>query len=522
MNMLAISLFVNKYYDLVFLFFLIILVAFSLFFVKKVVPGKLFKGALSFIKSKKGILLLLTLILLSGFVIRLYKINNPVADWHSFRQADTASVTRMYVERGVDLLYPRYHDISTTQSGLFNPEGYRFVELPIFNVIHTAFYNAFPNFTLEVWGRLVSIFSAVVTAYLLFLIGRKYLGDIGGILASVFYLFIPFNIYFTRVILPEPMAAMFSVWALWTFIKFVDKEKIGYLALTILTFSVALLIKPYTVFYGVALLYLVINKWGIKGIFKRELIVAGVLSAAPLLFWRLWITQYPEGIPFYKWTFNGDGIRFRPAFWFWIFGERLGKLILGIWGIFPFALGLLSFKKNKALIYYLGLGMLIYMSVVATANVRHDYYQTLIIPAIALMLARGTLVLWNLSGFNKAFVRIITTFSLIVAFAVGMFQIKEFYKVNRPEIMIAGSAVNKIVPKDSLIIAPYNGDTAFLYQTKRRGWPVVDRPINELIERGAEYFVSVDLNHPQTIEYMEDYKVIEKTADYVIIQLGEK
>ena len=96
---------------------------------------------------------LLAIILILGFLVRLYKINNPIADWHSFRQADTASVTRVYVEEGINFLYPRYHDFSATQSRLYNPNGYRFVELPIFNVIHASLVNIFPQFSLEVWGR---------------------------------------------------------------------------------------------------------------------------------------------------------------------------------------------------------------------------------------------------------------------------------------------------------------------------------------------------------------------------------
>ena len=56
--------------------------------------------------------LILSLILVIAFFLRLYKINNPLADWHSFRQADTAAVTRYYVENGIDLLNPRYHDVS--------------------------------------------------------------------------------------------------------------------------------------------------------------------------------------------------------------------------------------------------------------------------------------------------------------------------------------------------------------------------------------------------------------------------
>ncbi len=51
---------------------------------------------------------LLGFILIVGLVVRLYRINEPLADWHSWRQADTAAVTREYVKNGIDLLRPRY------------------------------------------------------------------------------------------------------------------------------------------------------------------------------------------------------------------------------------------------------------------------------------------------------------------------------------------------------------------------------------------------------------------------------
>ena len=56
--------------------------------------------------------IILSIILLFGLAVRLYKINNPVADWHSWRQADTASVSRNFVKSGINLLYPTYDDIS--------------------------------------------------------------------------------------------------------------------------------------------------------------------------------------------------------------------------------------------------------------------------------------------------------------------------------------------------------------------------------------------------------------------------
>src|SRR3989344_6214454 len=101
--------------------------------------------------------LILLIIVLLAFAARLYKIDNPIADWHSWRQADTASVSRIYLDEGIDLLRPKYHDISSIQTGYQNPEGYRMVEFPIFNLIHVLLFKTFGRFSFEVWGRLTAV-----------------------------------------------------------------------------------------------------------------------------------------------------------------------------------------------------------------------------------------------------------------------------------------------------------------------------------------------------------------------------
>jgi hypothetical protein len=265
-----------------------------------------------------------------------------------------------------------------------------------------------------------------------------------------------------------------------------------------------------------------IKKYGFKGaLLNKKLIISCLIVIMPFILWRSWMRQFPEGIPFWKWTFNGDGIRFRPSFWRWIFGERLTKLILGYWGLIPFVFGILGYKKGKHFIHFFLLGSFVYVSIIATANVRHDYYQTIIIPSVALTFAQGVYYMWTMKE-RAILVRSILIFSVLIMLVSSASEIKEFYKINHPEIIEAGQAVQRIIPKDALIIAPYNGDTAFLYQTQRRGWPVVDRPINELIHEGAEYFVSVDLNHPQTVEFSEKFVTLEKTDSYTILDLSKE
>ena len=463
--------------------------------------------------------LMLAIILILALGLRLYKIDNPIADWHSWRQADTASVSRIYLEDGISLLYPRYYDISTTQSKLFNPEGFRFVEFPLYNFI-TAVFAKNSLFTLEVWSRLVSILSALVTSYFIFLLGKKYLGYFGGLLASFYYAVIPFNVYFTRVILPEPLAICLGIASLWFFTEYLGENLEKHLYISALLLALAILVKPFILFYSLTMVLLLFEKYGIKdSLKKKKIILVFFLSLIPFLLWRIWISQFPEGIPLWKWVFNEDGIRFKPSFWYWIFGERLGKMILGIWGVFPFTIGLLAYKKSKSFLYYFILSMFIYVVLVATANVKHDYYQTMTIPSISLILAYGTKTVWKLKNFIRKITRSSLIVSILLMFLIGSSQIRELYKINRPEIIEAGAKVNQITPKRSLVIAPYNGDTAFLYQTERRGWPVVDRPIEELIEKGAQYFVSVDLYHPQTVLFSQKFEIIEKTAKYVIIKL---
>ncbi len=479
----------------------------------------------SIVGSKLFEYLLLSIILVLGFCVRLYKINNPIADWHSWRQADTASVTRNFVENGIDVLHPTYHDISSIQTGIFNPKGYRFVEFPVYNIIHAGIYKTFPQLSLEIWGRLVSVISAVLSSLFLYLIGKRIINKWGGLLSAFFYSFIPFNIYFTRVILPEPLSVTFAVISIWLFIKFIDDDSDLSLYFSGVFMSLAMLVKPFFGFYLIPMSYIAINKFGFKKIFADKKLLTKtfvflILTMMPLIIWRAWVSKYPEGVPFFAWAFNGDMIRFRPAFWYWIFGERLGHLILGSLGLIPFVFGILNTKTKNLFIQFFLLGMFAYVTVVATASVRHDYYQIITIPAIALALASGSVYLWSKSEFNRLGTRILLAFAVFVMLVTGFSQIKPNYAVNHPEIMEAGHAVDTLTPKDSLVVAPYNGDTAFLYQTHRWGWPAIDDSIDHIIEKGADYYVSVDLGSPDTKMIEARFKTIKKTNNYILVDLN--
>ena len=99
--------------------------------------------------SKSSAIRLLFVILVLGFLVRLYRFDSPIADWHSWRQADTSAVSRNFATYGFDILHPRFDDLSNVPSGLENPRGYRFVEFPIYNIAQAGLFRILGSLPLK-------------------------------------------------------------------------------------------------------------------------------------------------------------------------------------------------------------------------------------------------------------------------------------------------------------------------------------------------------------------------------------
>jgi len=494
--------------------------------------------------KKKFEKIILLVIIFLAFIVRLYKIDNPVADWHSWRQADTSAVTRNFTKFGFDLLHPRYDDLSNVASGMDNPQGYRFVEFPLYNALTAFLFKIFVRFafSIEIWGRLVSIFASLVSVYFLYLICNQLLNTEIALLSAFFFSFLPYNTFYSRTILPELLMVMAGLAMIWFFLKWTEAtsyklsrqsrgssieasgQAINYYLLALFFASIALLLKPFVGFLFIPLVYLIWKKEGFRGFLKPSVILFFGCSVIPFFLWRFWISRFPEGIPTWQWLLNGDGIRFKGAFFYWLFGERLGKLILGYWGLpFLFLGTIVKPKKESFFFHWWGIAMLLYVSVVATGNVKHDYYQVITIPIISTFLAKGVYFLLNEGKkiFGLATRYALCATCILFMFAFSWHEIRTFYWINRPEIVEVGQIADNILPKDAKIIAPYGGDTAFLYQINRQGWPI-GFGIAEKIKKGAAYYISLDPEDPEAKQLAEQYKVLEKTEKYIIINFTKE
>jgi hypothetical protein len=483
------------------------------------------------IKTKNIHFWVLFLIFIGAFLLRLYRFDGPVADWHSWRQADTSAVSRNFVKNGFDILHPQFDDLSNVPSGIDNPRGLRFVEFPIYNLKQAVLYKYIGVLTLEQWGRMVSIFSSLLSMLFLYLIVGRHSNKKIGILSAFFYGFIPYNIYYGRTILPDPSMVATSLGGIYFFdlwIKGISKKKSNnkhhlFYVLSIIITSVALLLKPYAIFFTLPMIVLVFNKWGWGFLKKWQLWIYTFIVLMPLVLWRNWITQFPEGVPANQWLMNGNGIRFRPAFFRWIGYERIMKLISGYLGIIILTAGLINvpkLKEWKFLVSFL-VSSVLYVTVFATGNVQHDYYQILIMPSLSIFFAIGSYYLYQFTYKKFSLGKVILAISMLGMFYYSWSQVKDYFNINNPSIVIAGKAVDELTPKNAKVIANYTGDTSFLYQTNRQGWASFQNPLPEMIHKGADYLVLVNPTE-QDMVFGKTYKVLKKTPQYVIFDLRNK
>lgn len=481
-------------------------------------------------KILKNPIFWLSLVVCLAFLVRLYKIDSPLADWHSWRQADTSAVTRNFIKQGFNPFLPKYDDMSgAAEHPMINVGRYRFVEFPIYNIVVYPFYLVFG--INPMYDRLVSVLFSLGSTIFVYLIAKRYKGVLVGLVAAFIYALLPFNIFFSRTILPEPTFVFFALGMVYFVDRWVYENTPRFKWLGLFFTMVAFLIKPWAIFFALPLIYSMQKKEKMFWSLKWRYVVFWAFAIVPFLLWRVWIDQYPEGIPTSSWLFNSDNIRFRPAFWWWLVSERLGGEILSVAGLALFTIGIIlrpSFdgKDNKLVnsgyfLHFLLLSNLLYFAVFATGNVRHNYYQILFVPVASIFTSIGIVGLLKAGSFfiPRFWIFILLGVLVPLMFYFGYKKVIGFYQINNYPIVEAGKMADQILPKEARVLAPYNGDTAFLYQINRPGWPFAALPLKDLISRyGVSAYVSTSYD-AKTKWVMRHFKVLAETDHFVIADL---
>ncbi len=466
--------------------------------------------------------LTVALLLLGGIYLRSYRLTAPLGDWHSWRQADTAAVARNFATEKFDLLYPQADSLWILNEKLLpNPNRYFINEFPLYNAVVAVIYQWFG--VNHVYGRMVSIAVSSVGALALYAIVRRLLGYQYALASLLLYQTLPYNIYYNRVVMPDPSFVAMSIISLYFALRYADSKKIIDGVFLSIFFALATLIKPYAIFIAIPIIYWLLVQNGPKFLFSIKTILLGIASLIPLTLWRYHIHLHPEGAFASKWLLNGDNIRFTGAFFRWIIFDRFNRLIFATGG---FALFVYSFfvsyaKKNTAFFFVWTLSILLYITVFAKGNVNHDYYQLPIVApgVVMIVIASGAVISQAKTKLLKLihFVGVSTLLLLTIAF--GWFEVRGYFNINNEAMITAGARADAILPKDAVVIVPYMGDPAFLYQVNRNGWPVGGN-IDERIRDGATHYVTTSFDQ----EYQDlktKYTLVEQTDLYGIIKLSK-
>lgn len=446
--------------------------------------------------------LILALLILLGFGARLYKITTPLADLHSWRQADTAAVGRNFAREGFDLLHPRYDDLSTIATGRENPEGYRMVEFPLYNALFAFFYKLFPQLPIEVWGRLTSTFFSLSIIAFIYYFTYKEANRFSAAAAALLYAIFPFFVFFSRVILPETTALAFAMAALFFLYLFSNETRkrmrVIHYILSAVLFAVGVLVKPTVIFYLIAALFLFYRRYDWQLLQKLPVYLYLAIAVAPFLLWRYHISFYPEGIPSSVWLFTDvltfEGARnifFRPAFFRWIFFERINNYMLGGFLTGFFLLGIFV-RSRKYFLHALLISAFSFLFIFQGGNVQHEYYQTILLPAIAIFTGLG--ISFRLSR-RKHIITPVVAYPLaviiiILSFYFSFYKVRDYY--NYPEeLKRIGDIVQSLTNEDDKIVTDRSGDTTLLYLSDRKGSPGLYQDLEEFKKDGYAYFVTL-------------------------------
>ncbi|GIW63036.1 MAG: hypothetical protein KatS3mg090_0862 [Patescibacteria group bacterium] len=467
-------------------------------------------------------------ILVLGVIARLYNITAPLADYHSWRQVDTASTAKIFVEEGFNLMLPRYHDLSNVQSGQDNPEGYRMVEFPLYNAIFAFLYQQFNYFSIEFYGRLVSIIAYLVSGLIIYYLLSSELNYPSAIVGLTSFSFMPFMVFFTRVVLPEPTAMAFGLIAIFFSYRLYKAETklkaLIFYSLSLLFFASSILIKPTAIFYGIIMLYYFFKRYDIFVFTRPQFYLYYILSIIPFVLWRIHIAKYPEGIPASNWlitqvqtTSGVQTIFFRPSFFYWVFFKRITNLILG--GLLVFYLIYGVIKNKNWLFRTFFISMLAYLFVFQGGNVQHEYYQILIFPAISIAISAG------FYSFSKELKNNgLSVFVFILLFISSVYfsfvDVKGYYRIP-PDLISYSRIIDIITQPNSLIVTDRNGDTTLLYLSNRKGSPVLIEDLEKLKKYNYKYIVLTDQNKKNELlqKYPDNLKEVFKSDELTILEV---
>jgi 4-amino-4-deoxy-L-arabinose transferase-like glycosyltransferase len=475
-------------------------------------------------------------ILLITFLTRLIGITNPVLGWHSWRQSDTASIARNFFENGFNILYPQ---INWGGSGT----GYVESEFHIYPFIVSLLYAIFGAD--DTLGRIVSVIFSVFTVFGLYLLVKKFIDEKTALWSALIYAILPLNIFYGRTFMPESMMLMCSVYAIYFFSEWLDKNHLKYSLLAWLFTASAILIKLPSLYLGLPLLYLAILKYRSATFKQYRLYILAVFIFVPAALWYYHAHQLllNGGSSFGIWTYGQDkwgmfSLLIDPAWYNDIVFKSIAErhltypaFILFMWGLFIKR----TTPKEKLFDYWL-IAVLVFIFVAAQAHRAQEYYSLpFTLPASVFI---GKVFAEYIPSLKESFKqKKIVPYFLVLCFSLicilSYLRVARFLESekNSQVVLTIGKEVRQLTPAGDKVIAVSNGNPVYLYHSHRFGWTAMPQQldsayITKLVNQGAKWLageknIFTENQQSERLEaFLKVYPVIRNEKDYFILRLA--
>ena len=447
-----------------------------------------------------------------GLLLRLIHITQPFIDWWSWRQADVAMIAENFYLHGFNLFYPQINWAGTAP-------GYVGTEFPLVPFLASLLYLVFG---VQDWiGRSLSVLFFAMSVPCLYLLVRRVFNQRSAIFAVVIYTLVPLSIFASRSFMPDAASLSFSLAALYFFIEWLERERGLRLFVAVsATTSLAILVKMPAIIMGLPMLYLVWKKYGMQFIFRRAVWALAVLS---LIFPLAWYSHaYLISLSFAPYHFFGEGgvkIVGVSSYLAILRKTATSSLTPIVFALMLPGIILPSQTKYGRMFHSWLIAIILFVLIAGEGN-RHEWYRLPLVPVAAAFAGSACDVAWRrmAARIGSPLAPLLACIIFMAALAYFSYiYTKPFYEPISLTAWHAGIEINRIAPREALVIIPDDGSPTAIYYSRRKGWNIYEPQksqeaiawIEALRKGGAGYLMLPE----NKFWWLEEYRELKEYLD---------
>ena len=431
-------------------------------------------GALSPSRRRLVEVLAVSLILLSGLLLRLHEVTAPPVDFLSWRDTQTLMVARNFYREGMNLFRPA---VDWRNSSVLSPTGtVGGTELPVVPYLTAALYFVFG---IQYWvGRVVPIAFALIGTGFFYLLVRRFYGTACAALSALLLNVSPYYLYCGRLQMPEPFAYAMSFAALYYFDVWLASERRWRILPTALFTALTLLGKPQLAIILVTMAFLAFHRFGVRAFITPRLYVFAAMAAVPVAAWMAWsyLVLIPvSGLSFaqssllgYRKYLTDPRYYIEIAKAVWRVALTPPVVVLAFIGLLPGA-GPKSFRTYETrprdfFVHAWAAGALSFFFLMPGGNIVNGYYHLVLAPPAVILASRALRI-----GIRSRALSFVTGAIVLALSGYCLYVATGFYRPYHASAQHCGTWIDQHTPRSTLVLTA-SRDPATLYFADRVGW----------------------------------------------------